>query len=56
MDTPHGRSAGIRTRGLLDPNQARYQASPHPDYESYSIIVTSLPAVKRNIGNFSGIS
>ena len=26
-----GRSAGIRTRGLLDPNQARYQTSPHPD-------------------------
>ena len=25
-----GRSVGIRTRGLLDPNQARYQASPHP--------------------------
>ena len=30
-DTPHGRSAGIRTPGLLDPNQARYQTSPHPD-------------------------
>ena len=27
-----GRSVGIRTRGLLDPNQARYQTSPHPDY------------------------
>ena len=26
-----GRSVGIRTRGLLVPNQARYQASPHPD-------------------------
>ena len=25
-----GRSVGIRTRGLLDPNQARYQTSPHP--------------------------
>ena len=24
--------AGIRTRGLLDPNQARYQASPHPEF------------------------
>ena len=30
-----GRSAGIRTRGLLDPNQARYQASPHPDRLKY---------------------
>ncbi len=27
----YGRSVGIRTRGLLDPNQARYQTSPHPD-------------------------
>ena len=26
-----GRSAGIRTRGLLVPNQARYQTSPHPE-------------------------
>ena len=26
----YGRSVGIRTRGLLDPNQARYQTSPHP--------------------------
>ena len=26
-----GRSVGIRTRGLLDPNQARYQTSPHLD-------------------------
>ena len=32
-----GRSVGIRTRGLLDPNQARYQASPHPD--SHNIIM-----------------
>ena len=29
-----GRSIGIRTRGLLDPNQARYQASPYPDSQS----------------------
>ncbi len=26
-----GRSVGIRTRGLLVPNQARYQTSPHPE-------------------------
>ena len=26
-----GPSGGIWTHGLLDPNQARYQASPHPD-------------------------
>ena len=32
-----GRSVGIRTRGLLDPNQARYQTSPHPDNEKHYI-------------------
>ena len=30
-----GRSIGIRTRGLLDPNQARYQTSPYPDNEKH---------------------
>ena len=30
-DTPHGPSVEIRTRGLLNPIQARYQTSPHPD-------------------------
>ncbi len=44
-DTPHGRSVGIRTRGLLVPNQARYQTSPHPD--STSIIRTCARFVKR---------
>ncbi len=39
-----GRSVGIRTRGLLDPNQARYQTSPHPD--SQVIIVKILTVVK----------
>ncbi len=38
------RSVGIRTRGLLDPNQARYQASPHPD--SLTIIVEKETIVK----------
>ena len=28
-----GRSIGIRTRGLLDPNQARYQTSPYPEIQ-----------------------
>ena len=54
-DTPHGRSAGIRTRGLLDPNQARYQTSPHPDAVSLSIIFSFLRSVKRNIASFLGI-
>ena len=39
-----GRSGGIRTRGLLDPNQARYQASPHPD--SLAIILNYWQCVK----------
>ena len=30
-DTPHGPSDWIRTSGLLNPIQARYQTSPHPD-------------------------
>ena len=30
-----GRSRGIRTPGLLDPNQARYQTSPYPDRPRY---------------------
>ena len=30
-----GRSIGIRTRGLLDPNQARYQTSPYPDSDKH---------------------
>ena len=42
-----GRSGGIRTRGLLDPNQARYQASPHPD--SLCIIPEIPESVKRQI-------
>ena len=39
-----GRSVGIRTRGLLDPNQARYQASPHP--VNSGIIMNIFPIVK----------
>ena len=39
-----GRSGGIRTRGLMDPNHARYQTSPHPD--SLNIIMKKLSIVK----------
>ncbi len=39
-----GRSVGIRTRGLLDPNQARYQTSPHPD--NFAIIMNKRTSVK----------
>ena len=47
-----GRSVGIRTPGLLDPNQARYQTSPHPD--SHSIIVMETDSVKRKTYNLPG--
>ena len=36
------RVAGFEPHGLLDPNQARYQASPHPDSQLYYYI-DSLP-------------
>ena len=39
-----GRSVGIRTRGLLDPNQARYQTSPH--LVSLAIIMKKPGVVK----------
>ena len=39
-----GRSGGIRTRGLMDPNHARYQTSPHPD--SADIIMKNPGFVK----------
>ncbi len=39
-----GRSIGIRTRGLLDPNQARYQTSPYPD--NHNIIMKEKENVK----------
>ena len=45
-----GRSVGIRTRGLLDPNQARYQTSPHP--VNFAIIMKFLPIVKPGVAFF----
>ena len=30
LATPHGRGGGIRTHDLFVPNEARYQAAPHP--------------------------
>ena len=37
-----GRSIGIRTRGLLDPNQARYQTSPYPDCQNIILIICAF--------------
>ena len=45
-----GRSVGIRTRGLLDPNQARYQTSPHPDCQV--IIMKIVRIVKSGVADF----
>ncbi len=47
MNNQYGRSVGIRTRGLLDPNQARYQTSPHPD--SHIIIEGKFGSVKSKL-------
>ena len=33
-----GRGARIRTGGLVDPNDARYRAAPHPEYVGSLII------------------
>ena len=49
-NTRHGRSIGIRTRGLLDPNQARYQTSPYPEIQY--IITVIFRYVNQNIGFF----
>ena len=35
----YGRSGGIRTRGLLVPNQTRYQTAPHPVNRWYNSTV-----------------
>ena len=50
----YGRSVGIRTPGLLDPNQARYQTSPHP--ETFLIILERRRNVKRYAQEFLRIS
>ena len=44
----YGRSAGIRTRGLLVPNQARYQTSPHPVELSLIHYSNSCPTCQEN--------
>ena len=45
-----GRSGGIRTHGLLDPNQARYQTSPHPVISLFIIKGYQTP-VKADLGS-----
>ena len=41
-DTPTGPSAEIRTQGLLNPIQARYQTSPHPEVFCWPSVSDSL--------------
>ncbi len=48
-----GRSEGIRTPGLMDPNHARYQTSPHPD--NHDIIMKNRAIVKSNPVYFGNI-
>ena len=49
----NGRSIGIRTRGLLDPNQARYQTSPYPEIQY--IIPIFYRSVNQNIGFYLSV-
>ena len=48
----HGPSVEIRTRGLLNPIQARYQTSPHPDI-LFAALLTALISYHRFIENAS---
>ena len=56
VDFLFGRSTGIRTRGLLDPNQARYQTSPCPDSQViimiFPWIVKGIMEIPRKSGGF----
>ena len=44
-----GPSVEIRTRGLLNPIQARYQTSPHPDIQLSSADLDMIAYVNRKI-------
>lgn len=36
----HGRAGGIRTRDLLDPNEALYQAEPRPEMQKFLSVLS----------------
>ena len=40
-----GRGGGIRTHGLFVPNEARYQAAPHPECLRTKQAVHAIPVV-----------
>ena len=56
-NTSFGPSVEIRTQGLLNPIQARYQTSPHPDMyfavRQLCYITTPFPNLQALISNFS---
>ena len=56
-NTSFGPSVEIRTQGLLNPIQARYQTSPHPDMQfavrQLCYITTPFPNLQALISNFS---
>ena len=43
-----GRAGEIRTRGLLHPKQARYQAAPQPDNRCSKTILTAMSNSRMN--------
>ena len=51
MNTRNGRSDGIRTHGLLVPNQAHYQTVPHPDAVSWNKWKYSIDKKKKQVPN-----
>ena len=42
MSPHYGPSVEIRTQGLLNPIQARYQTSPHPDFHLFAAVSRRL--------------
>ena len=47
-----GPSVEIRTRGLLNPIQARYQTSPHPDLAAQATVICYHSQHKKSSPNF----
>ena len=61
MNTRYGLGERIRTSGLLNPIQARYQTAPHPDAYAQAIcyhlrVKMSTKKPMRKAGDFSGES
>lgn len=50
----NGRAGGIRTRGLLVPNEALYQAEPRPDNQSGCFSETFRQFIRRPFVSHAG--